>query len=386
MRIALIAEDYYPQLGGVPEHVHNLALQLISWGHHVHVITAKMREADADEPFVRRVGTSIVIYSNGGVARITVGWRLQRQLEDLFRAERYDVVHVHGGLAPTFGVVAPLAAWKVDIPVVATFHSWFPRSVGYRVFRPIFQRLLDRHAAAIAVSTPVIEAMSRYVHADWEIIPNGINTDFFQPNGRRPIDALRRGPRLLFLGRLEPRNGLNVLLEAMPQVLRRFPNATLTVAGDGPWRGYYERRARGLGLSGGERGQVRFLGRVFQERPLLYAAADLYLCPTTRASFGVTLLESMACGTPMVLADNVGFRSVVREGREAVFLADHRPAAWADAVVNLVADVERRSAMARAGIERASEFAWPLVARRELEVYQRVTGISDVEMRKSLSA
>jgi phosphatidyl-myo-inositol alpha-mannosyltransferase len=375
MRIALIAEDYYPQLGGVPEHVHNLARQLIGWGHHVHVITAKMREANADAPFVRRVGTSVVIYSNGGVARITVGWRLQRQLEELFRAERYDVVHVHGGLAPTFGVVAPLAAWKVGIPVVATFHSWFPRSVGLRVFRPIFQRLLDRHAATIAVSTPVVDAMSRYVHADWEIIPNGVDTTFFQPNGRRPIDALRRGPRLLFLGRLEPRNGLNVLLEAMPLILRRFPNALLTVAGDGPWRGYYERRARGLGL--GENGRVRFVGRVFHERPLVYAAADLYLCPTTRASFGVTLLESMACGTPMVLTDNVGFRSVVREGREAVFLADQRPEVWADTVTHLVADVERRSAMQRAGLDRAAEFAWPIVAQRELGVYERVTGISE---------
>ena len=375
MRIALIAEDYYPQLGGVPEHVHNLARQLTAWGHHVHVISAKMREANADAPFVRRVGTSVVIYSNGGVARITVGWRLQRQLEELFRAERYDVVHVHGGLAPTFGVVAPLAAWKVGIPVVATFHSWFPRSVGLRVFAPIFQWLIDRHAATIAVSSPVIEAMSRYVHANWEIIPNGVDTTFFQPNGRRPIDALRRGPRLLFLGRLEPRNGLNVLLEAMPLILRRFPNAALTVAGDGPWRGYYERRARGLGL--GANGRVRFVGRVFHERPLVYAAADLYLCPTTRASFGVTLLESMACGTPMVLADNVGFRSVVREGREAVFLSDQRPEVWADTVTGLVADVERRAAMQRAGLDRAAEFAWPIVARRELEVYERVTGISE---------
>lgn len=384
MRIALIAEDYYPQLGGVPEHVHNLALQLTAWGHHVHVITARMREANGDAPFVRRVGTSLVIYSNGGVARITAGWRLQRRLEEMFRAERYDVVHVHGGLAPTFGVVAPLAAWKVDIPVVATFHSWFPRSVGYRLFRPIFQRLLDRHAAAIAVSQPVIDAMSRYVHADWEIIPNGVNTSFFQPNGRRPIDALRRGPRLLFLGRLEPRNGLNVLLEAMPHILRRYPNASLTVAGDGPWRGHYERRMKSQGLTGGERGQVRFVGRVFQERPLLYAAADLYLCPTTRASFGVTLLESMACGTPMVLADNVGFRSVVRQGREALFLADQDPLAWAETVIGLIGDIERRTAMSKAGLERAAEFSWPIVARRELEVYQRVTGIS--EMRKSRSA
>ena len=94
MRIALVAEDYYPQLGGVPEHVHNLALQLNRWGHTATVVTSHMGDyPDAD--FVRRVGTSRVIYSNGGVSRLTTGWRLRRRLEDVFRAGRCDIVHVH---------------------------------------------------------------------------------------------------------------------------------------------------------------------------------------------------------------------------------------------------------------------------------------------------
>src|SRR2546430_17412785 len=97
-------------------------------------------------------------------------------------------------------------------------------------------------------------------------------------------DALTEGPRLLFLGRIEPRSGLGTALAALPRILARYPNAVLTVAGDGPWRGYYERRARSLGAS------VRFVGQVFEERPEYYASADLYLCPTTIASFGVTLL------------------------------------------------------------------------------------------------
>src|SRR2546426_3995897 len=127
MRIALVAEDYYPQLGGVPEHVHNLALQFNAWGHTAAVVTSHMGDyPDAD--FVRRVGTSRVIYANGGVSRVTTGWRLRRRLEELFRAERYDLVHVHGGLAPTFGLAAPFAAWRIGIPVVATFHSWFAHS------------------------------------------------------------------------------------------------------------------------------------------------------------------------------------------------------------------------------------------------------------------
>src|SRR2546423_9558321 len=142
MRIALVAEDYYPQLGGVPEHVHNLALQLNAWGHTATVVTSHMGE-HRDAPFVRRVGTSRVIYANGGVSRVTTGWRLRRRLEQLFRAGRYDLVHVHGGLAPTLGLVAPFAAWRAGVPVVAPLHSGVARPLGCRgVPRPVQKNLV----------------------------------------------------------------------------------------------------------------------------------------------------------------------------------------------------------------------------------------------------
>jgi len=369
MRIALVAEDYYPQLGGVPEHVHNLALQLNGWGHTAHVVTSRMGHfPDAD--FVRRVGTSRVIYANGGVSRVTTGWRLRRRLEDLFRAGRYDIVHVHGGLAPTLGLAAPFAAWRAGIPVVATFHSWFARSMGCRVFRRPLQKILDRHAATIAVSEPVVDANARYFRADWDVIPNGVDTSFFRPNGRQPTDAFTQHPRLLFLGRIEPRNGLSTLLDAMPRILARYPNAVLTVAGDGPWRGYYERRAQELGAS------VRFAGQVFGDRPAYYGSADLYLCPTTIASFGVTLLEAMACGTAMIVSDNPGFRWVIDGGEEAVIIPKDDPTVWAETTIALLGDPERRAAMGRAGVAKAARFAWPRIARAELAVYERVLGRS----------
>src|SRR5437764_727861 len=161
------------------------------------------------------------------------------------------------------------------------------------------------HAATIAVSQPVVEANARYFELEWDVIPNGVDTTFFKPNGRGPTDALTDHPRLLFLGRIEPRNGLGTLLEAMPRILARYPRAVLTVAGDGPWRHYYERRARAEGVGA----SVRFAGQGFEERPAYYCSADPYPCPTTIASFGVTLLEAIACGSPIVVSDNHGFRS-----------------------------------------------------------------------------
>src|SRR6266487_2136320 len=91
LRVALVAEDYYPQLGGVPEHVHHLARELEALGHHATIVTSHMRmNGTVDPPNVRRVGTSLVIYANGGVARITVGWRLTARLEAFLAKQRFE--------------------------------------------------------------------------------------------------------------------------------------------------------------------------------------------------------------------------------------------------------------------------------------------------------
>ena len=372
MRIALVTEYYYPHLGGVTEHVHNLALELGRQGHPTVVVTARMgvptRSTDphdmVDPPFVRRIGTSRTIYSAGSFARVTTGRSLRRDLRALFRRERIDVVHVHGGLNPTLGLVGPEAAHDLGIPVVATFHSWFAASALLRIFRRPLQRRLDRHAAVMAVSQPVIDAHSRYFEADWEIIPNGVDTRFFSPDARP--QGPRHGPELLFLGRLDPRNGLDTVLAAMSRVLEERPGAHLTVAGDGPLRPVYERLARPLGPS------VSFVGRVNGDRPARYAGADLYLCPTTKASFGITLLEAMACGTPMVVSDIIGFRELVDGGQEAVLVPKERPAVWADAILELLDDGPRREAMSAAGRRKAEDYAWPRITQQVMRVYDRV--------------
>jgi phosphatidylinositol alpha-mannosyltransferase len=362
VRIALVSEFYYPHLGGVTEHVHHLAHEFRSAGHEVLIVTSHMRGEEPDEPGVHRVGRSRVIFSNHSFARVTTGRHLARDLEGLFREARLDVVHVHGGLAPTFGLVAPRVAGRLDVPVVATFHSWFPRSRLYRTFRVPLQRLMDRHAAVIAVSEPVVEAMSRYFTARWDIIPNGVDVCEFHPTPNGASHA----PRLLFLGRLDPRNGLGTVLDAMPSVLAHHPDARLVVAGDGPLRTHYRRLAAPLG------DRVEFVGRVREERQRLYSTADLYLCPTTKASFGITLLEAMACGTPMLVSDIIGFRELVAGGAEARLVPHDDASSWAREVNALLDDPATRERMARAGRAKSATFAWPRVAADVMAVYRRV--------------
>jgi phosphatidylinositol alpha-mannosyltransferase len=361
LRIALVTEYYYPHLGGVCEHVHFFAREARRRGHHVDVITSNLPGGEA-RPDIIRIGRSQPIYANGSMSRLTIGRGLRRQMRDTLRRGRYDIVHVHTPLAPTLPMLAMLEA---DCPVVGTFHTYFDYSVGYALTRRFFQRRMDRLAAVIAVSPSAAEAHARYFDADWTIIPNGIDTALFSPDAPPPPAMRRDVPAILFLGRFDPRNGLTALIDAFRRVRARRRRAQLVVVGDGPMREHYERVARGDP-------DITFVGAVLHDRPRYYANSAVYACPTTKASFGITLLEAMACATPVVCSDIHGFRNVVTDGREALMTPCGDRDALAGALVRLLDDEPLRRRLGAAGREEAMRYSWPRVAEAVLAVYARV--------------
>jgi phosphatidylinositol alpha-mannosyltransferase len=152
---------------------------------------------------------------------------------------------------------------------------------------------------------------------------------------------------------------------------RRQSRTRLIVVGDGPLRGHYERLAHGDP-------DIVFIGSVRDERPGYYAHSDVYACPTTRASFGITLLEAMACATPIVCSDLPGFRNVVTAGHEALLVPGDDPTALGDALLRMLDDPELRARCSAAGRASALRFAWSHIAGEVLAVYDRVTAVAAV--------
>ena len=366
LRIALVTEYYYPHLGGVCEHVHFFAREARRRGHHVDVITSNIPDAQP-QPHVIRLGRSQPVYANGSQARITLGWNLRRDMRRVLRQGQYDIVHVHSPLTPVLPI---LAIEEADCPVVGTFHTYFDRSFGYTVGRRFFQKRLDMLSAAIAVSHSTTVALDRYFEADWRIIPNGIDTDVFHPSAPPPPGITNNLPTILFLGRFDPRNGLTTLIESFRRVKakgNRGRQARLVVVGDGPLREHYYKQANG------DR-DIRFVGAVLEGRPSYYAHSSVYACPTTKASFGITLLESMACQTPVVCSDILGFRDVVVDGREALMVPCGDRDALADALVRVLDDEGLAIQLGTTGRENSLEYSWARVTARVLDVYQTVLG------------
>jgi phosphatidyl-myo-inositol alpha-mannosyltransferase len=361
LRIALVTEYYYPHLGGVCEHVHFFAREARKLGHHVDIITSNLPGAQP-QPGVIRIGHSQPVYANGSQARITVGLSLRKDMRRVLREGRYDIVHVHSPLSPILPI---LAIEEADCPTIGTFHTYFDKSLGYQLGRKYFQRRLDMLEVAIAVSHSTTIALERYFEADWTIIPNGIDVDLFNPHAPTPPGLRRDVPAVLFLGRFDPRNGLTTLIDSFKRVRGRKRDAQLVVVGDGPLRKHYFRAA------GGDP-DITFVGSVLKGRPSYYAHAAMYACPTTKASFGITLLESMACETPVVCSDILGFRDVVKNGREALMVPCGNRESLADAMVTLLDDETLRTRLGKTGRREAQQYAWPCVAQRVLEQYDSV--------------
>src|SRR5918912_3103334 len=361
LRIALVTEYYYPHLGGICEHVHFFAREARRFGHQVDIITSNIPGA-RPEPHVVRIGKSQPVYANGSQARFTWGFELRKTLRRVFSLGDYDIAHVHSPLSPVLPV---LAIEEANCPVVGTFHTYFDHSYAYAIGRRYFQKRLDQLAAAIAVSHSTTVALNRYFEANWTIVPNGIDTDIFHSRARRPAALRTDVPAILFLGRFDPRNGLTTLIESFRKLRGRGREAQLVVVGDGPLRKHYYRMA-------GDDPDITFVGPVLADRPGYYAHSAVYACPTTKASFGITLLESMACETPVVCSDIMGFRDVVAAGREAIMVPCGDRRALADALVRVLDDDTLRHRLGAIGRQHALDYSWPRVTESVLGLYSRV--------------
>ena len=256
---------------------------------------------------------------------------------------------------------------EADCPVVGTFHTYFDKSKGYRFLNGYFQKRLDMLDAAICVSHSTTVALERYFSAPWQIIPNGIDTDVFHPSVSTPPAIRKDVPSILFLGRFDPRNGLSTLIDSFRKVKGKGREAQLVVVGDGPLREHYYKQARG------DR-DITFVGAVLEGRPSYYAHSSIYACPTTKASFGITLLESMACETPIVCSDILGFQDVVVNGREALMTPSGDRDALADGLVQLLDDEGLRIQLGTTGRYESMKYSWPRVTSQVLDVYHNVMG------------
>ena len=371
MKIGIVTEYYYPLLGGITENVHNTVTRLDKMGHETTIITSNAPKLSSDiqaehatgRTVVIRVGRSVPVYANGSFAHITVGRRVRAEIRAVLKAGKFDLVHLHSPLVITLPLIALLEA---TCPVVGTFHTSFGRSYSYSLLRGKLQKGVDKLKGKIVVSNTCLESLRRYFNLNARTIPNGVDTEQFSPTVL-PLDKFNDDKiNLLFLSRFDPRNGLRLMLRAFEIIKSEFAAVRLIVVGDGPLSLYYKRF-----VPQHLKHDVCFEGVVNEGRPRYYASCDIFCSPVMRASFGVTLLEAMASGKPIVATENPGYRELL--GRDQGFLLPpNDPDSFAKAILALLKDERLRNEMGANGRKKALAYSWDTIARDIADYYDEI--------------
>ncbi len=367
MKILFVSDIFYPHTGGVPEHILYLCQNLREMGHDAKILAPSYgNNAPWTDDYIIRLGRAIKIPKNRSVAVLTFGVLIPWKLRRFLAKENFDVIHLHGSIAPTLPYLALKYSQAKNF---ITFHSAHEESYGYVLWEPVLEQYFRKLDGLIAVSTVARDSVSKYFPGTYRIIPNGIDTERFCPS-LEPVPALRElGPKILFVGRFEPRKGLKYLLQAFPRVLEEVPSARLVIVGQGFLERYYRRY-----VEEHIKGSVLFVGHVSpQDLPRYYASCDIYCSPATGAeSFGIVLLEAMATETPIICSDIPGYRTLMEEGKEGLFFKARNPASLAERILFLLKDRNLMERLGKAGRVKSMSYDWKKVTRKVMDFYSEV--------------
>jgi phosphatidylinositol alpha-mannosyltransferase len=365
LRIGICAPYDLGRHGGVNTHIRAQAAALRRLGHEVSVFGASSVPLMDGEVSLGPCVSFVIGNTETGFGADPRSWR---RVRELFRARRFDVIHMHEPLMP---LVPWFVLWQSTAPIVATFHThreqghrWYPR------YRRIFEPLMRRVRVRLAVSDAARRTVSPHFPGEYEIVPNGIDVNRFARPTTRPPDMQPNERHVLYVGRLEPRKGVEHLVHAMATVQQAGHNTRLVVVGDGPDREGLETAARRAGIA------ATFAGRVPDDAlPGYYRAADLVCSPALGdESFGVVLLEAMAAGRPIVATKIAGYAEWL-EGRNLARLVDAGDAAGlAREISSLLDDPGQARALGARAAARVWEYDWSAIANRLDEIYRGVTG------------
>lgn len=375
--------------GGMNVYVRQLAAALGEMGTQVDIFT---REHAGVANRIETIGPNVrVIHIRAGEPEAHVGElypHLPEFLDNLnaFKDEEgleYDVVHSHYWLSSWVGRELSQA---IGAPHVVTFHTLGLIKMQSRAgeVEPVERPLVEAEVMAsadriIAFSPHERDAMARLYGADAKkvsLVPCGVDLSVFRPLDQKSVRArlgLNGEKILLYVGRIEPLKGLDLLVETAAQMDTGESVRMIVVGADANGDREMD-RVKGLAKERDLEDQIDFVGQVeHSDLPLYYNAADVCVVPSYYESFGLVALESMACGTPVVATRVGGLSTVIRHGSTGYLKSWRCPEAFANSVEMIISSDGLQQSMGEAARKRAEGMGWDNVAAMMWDEYAILT-------------
>ena len=378
LRIAIFTNAYRPTISGVVTSVCLFRQGLLARGHDVHVFTPQVEQYEDEEPYIFRLPALIDLNKAYEVSlALPVMWPMKRTIKGI----KPHLIHSQHPVL--IGDLAMRWARDLGLPLVFTFHTRYDAVVqsylsalsdwAGQVARDVVRDYLGHCTHLIAPT----ESIRKMLHHEYDVdvpvtvLPTPIDLERFQdldPASVRRQYRLQDREVLLYLGRISPEKGLDLLIEAFARVHARRPQAVLMVVGRGPSVEDLQDRVQELGL--GE--HVLFAGAVpHADVPQYMAAADLFVFPSTAETQGLVLLEAMAAGTPVVAVHGPGADDALEADHGGV-LSRPDAVSLADAVLATLSQPGEVEAMCTRALHIVERYSVAAATERLLGVYEQV--------------
>ena len=404
--------------GGMNVYIRELSRELAKQGIHIDIFT---RSQQPNIPTVVDYQKGVrIIHLKAGCRspfdKNSLWFHLPEFLENMkqfIRDEQvsYTLIHSHYWLS---GCVGTALSSLCGIPLVHMFHT-----LGYlkdQVTKPLgtaespirlrVEAQIAKQADRLVVASN--REKSQLIRAygvsaeKISTVPCGVNTHLFRSLPSRQSKSHLNLPDkryILFVGRIDPVKGIDILLKAMRTVKDQAANADtlclLVIGGDGKRPAYPEdsemHKLKQLTTNLRLEDTVLFLGSQKQERlPFFYAAAEMCVLPSRYESFGMAALEAMACGIPVIASDVGGLSSFIQDTKTGFLVPGENEKVLAARILTLLNDAALREGMGKEARQRAKEFSWKKIACQIMGLYtalreERNSGLGTLTRRSKIS-
>jgi len=368
-KIGIVSFHTFSQPGGVKKHILGLFKEFKKRGIKVKIIIPRRKKLEKYEnKNIILMGTSFPINFNGSQADFNINFN-PVALEKILRKEKFDILHFHNFGFPSILqiLLSPSASNTLNI---LTFHSNLTGNPFVKKFPTLISTINKickwKINGVIGVAPLVLDYFQTFKGLK-KIIPNGIDLEEFNPFVPEIKKFKDDKTNILFVGRIEERKGLIYLLKAYKKLEKQHSNLRLIIIGEGPLKEDCEKYVQDNNLK-----DVVFEGQVTKETPSYYKTADIYVSPAIFGeSFGIVLLEAMACGTPLVAFNNQGYKDLLRGMSSEKFLVKNKDYNdLADKIETLIKNPLLREEISKKGLEEVQKYSWKTVAGKVLDFYK----------------
>jgi len=367
MKVALVSAHSFLKPGGVKSHILGLEKEYRKRKIETKIIVPRRKRNEKYEENIILLGTSFPIEFCGGIGDLNISFN-PLSIESVLKKERFDILHFHNFSFPgtTQILFSPYSFKTLNI---LTFHSNLRGSQFLTNF-PIFISFLNkicemRIDGIIGVSNLVLDFFREYKKPKI-VIPNGIDLSKFNPKIPPAISFKDKKITILFVGRIEKRKGLLYLLKAFAILEKKYPQKLrLLVIGEGPEKEKCLSFIKKRRLK-----DILFLGEKKENLAGFYNSADIFCAPSTFGeSFGIVLLEAMACQRPVVAFANEGYKEVFGNKKGVILVKNKNYLELAKALERLIKNENLRKKMGKIALKEAKEYSFEKIAQRVLDFY-----------------